>query len=317
MKRFLFSNGMDLGKGLNSLFKPGASGSVPSPHVIHEEPRLQHIRPSIMRPVKRESHHESIFHLEVDRIKPNPYQPRISFNEEELERLAASVKEFGILQPIIVSKLITETENGTRVEYQLVAGERRLMAAKRARLERIPAIVRKGGTSKTKLELALIENIQRSNLNPIEAARAYAKLQEEFGLTQKEIAERVGKSRESIANAMRLLTLSEDIQRALAEGKLSESHARHLLSLPFERRREYFERLTKEGMSARKIREKITSERIPDPARRYLERKLEEKFGVPASVSKNGARGKITMQFYSEEEYRELTKKLLEGEISE
>ncbi len=310
---------MDLGKGIHSLFRP-SGGATPPPHIIHQEDevRLKHIRPNFPRTARRHEHaQESVFHIEVDRIKPNPYQPRVSFDAAALEELASSVREFGVLQPIIVSKTVTESDTGTRVEYQLVAGERRLMAAKRAGLERIPAIVKKVDAPKAKLEIALIENLQRTDLNPMEAAKAYARLQEEFGLTQKEIAERVGRSRESVANAMRLVSLPKEIQDALAEGKLSESHARHLLSLPPEKRGEFFERLVKEGMTARKTREKIASERTPDPERGYLERKFEEKFGVPVSISRHGPRGKITMQFYSEEEYRALTKKLLAGDERE
>lgn len=322
---------MSFGKGLNSLISPSGSSasggkaqsnqrhshSTPPPHILHEEIYLAPLHrkekndQSPLRLNENDSRRESVFQIETEKIQPNPYQPRTSFAEKELEELASSVREFGVLQPVVVSKIVRETDTGTRVEYQLIAGERRLMAAKRAGLERIPAIVRKGDTSKVKFELALIENLQRSNLSPLESARAYQRLQEEFGLTQKAIATRVGKSREVVANTMRLLSLPPYLMEALREGKISESHARHLLSIPRESQKELYLRLINEGMSTRRMKEKINEEKTPDPERRYLERKFEEKFGVPVSIAKNGARGKITIQFYSEEEYRSLLKELL------
>ncbi len=210
---------MSLGKGLNSLIAPGSGEDhgAPLPMPVHrEEIRASHPREVLNTPTHSfEKKHtanaapkqESIFHIEVEKIVPNPYQPRKVFNAEEIQELADSIKEFGVLQPISVSKVVKETSSGTRVEYQLVAGERRLKAAKLAGLPRVPAIIRKGDTPKMKLELALIENIQRSNLNPLESARGYARLQDEFNLTQKDIAARVGKSRETVANTMRLLNL--------------------------------------------------------------------------------------------------------------
>src|SRR3989344_808909 len=127
-----------------------------------------------------------VFLIEVDKISPNPQQPRRDFDETALQELAASIREFGILQPIVVTKLEKETELGTQIEYQLIAGERRWRASKMAGLERIPAIIKSVNLAKDRLELAIIENVQRENLNAIEAARAYARLQDEFGLTQRE-----------------------------------------------------------------------------------------------------------------------------------
>src|SRR3989344_4719501 len=164
----------------------------PTPRLI-EEKRYEKLLPT-----------DAIFQIEVERITSNPHQPRREFNEEALKELANSIREFGVLQPLVVSKIERETENGTSVEYELIAGERRLMASKLAGLRTVPAIVRSTSSDKEKLELAIIENIQRADLNPIETARAFAKLQDEFKLTQREIAARLGKSREAVANSVRL-----------------------------------------------------------------------------------------------------------------
>lgn len=252
-----------------------------------------------------------IFHIEVEKIKPNPYQPRRDFNEEGLNELSQSIREFGIIQPLVVSKVVKESEAGTQVEYQLVAGERRLMAAKIAGLERVPAIIKRIASERDKLELALIENVQRSNLNPIEAAKAYSRLQDEFNLTQREIAARIGKSREVIANTLRLLNLPLNIQEAILWGKLTESQARELLAISdIKKRDEVFQTIVrgKEKGAARQVAD--------DPEKIYWERQLEEKLGAPVKVIKQGDRGKMVIQFFSKEEWREILKKLL-GEDSE
>ncbi len=142
--------------------------------------------------------------IEVEKIKPNPYQPRKHFDNESLKELAESIREYGILQPLIVSRVEKETEFGRAVEYQLIAGERRLRAAQLLGLERVPAIIRPSLEERQKLEAAIIENIQRSDLNPLETARGFAKLADEFGLPQREIADRIGKSRAYVANMLRL-----------------------------------------------------------------------------------------------------------------
>lgn len=315
---------MSLGKGLNSLIAPGSGENqgVPSPMPIHHKevrtssPREINQAPRHTRPDPREARQEAIFHIEVEKIVPNPYQPRKVFNEEEIQELAESIKEFGVLQPISVSKVVKETSSGTRVEYQLVAGERRLKAAKIAGLPRIPAIIRKGDTPKMKLELALIENIQRSNLNPLESARGYARLQDEFDLTQKDIALRVGKSRETVANTMRLLNLPSHIQMALEEGKINESQARTLISVESSHEQEMiFERMLSGTLTARKARERIQKTQTPDPERIYWQKRLEERTGLPVEIEKKGTRGKVSLQFYSDEEFQNILRVL--GETPE
>lgn len=256
---------------------------------------------------------DSIFHIEVEKIKPNPYQPRHIFKEADLDELTASVREFGILQPLVVSKMTRDTPAGTTVEYELVAGERRLLAAKRAGLERVPAIVRAVDSRRTKLELALIENVQRSDLSPLEAARAYAKLQEEFGLTQREIALRVGKSREAVANALRLLQLSPEMLAALGDGRINETQARALLSVEdLTARTARFRDLLAGRTDARGPRVRTSSpHREPSPEDLHAARALEERFGAPVKVVREKKGGKIVISFYSDEEYEGLRARLL------
>ena len=260
---------------------------------------------------------ESVFQIEVEKIKPNPFQPRHEFNAEELEGLAQSIREFGVIQPLVVSKIFKETETGTDVEYQLIAGERRLRAAKIAGLERIPAIVRKIDSNKTKLEMALIENLQRHNLNPIESAKAYSRLQDEFGLTQKEIAIRVGKSREVIANTMRLLNLPSYVQEALMQNKLNESQARALLGIQgMEEQRRVFENILSNKLSVRAVKtEAQKTEPAADPEAIYWQKRLEENLGVPIKISKHGGKGKVAIEFYSDEEWHGVLEKLLGKEL--
>lgn len=254
---------------------------------------------------------EAIFHIEVEKIKPNPYQPRKIFNEEELQELSQSIREYGIIQPLLVSKVITETDTGTGVEYQLIAGERRLMAAKLAGFERVPVIIRQAESKQTKFELALIENIQRSNLNPMESARAYARLQDEFELTQREVAARVGKSREVVANTLRLLSLPAQIQEALAGGKINESQARALLAIsdPNEQNK-IFVQLASGAISVRAMQAEAKNPARANPEIQYWKKKLEEFFGAPVDITKRGARGKLTVQFYSDDEWQSLLDRL-------
>ncbi len=260
-------------------------------------------------------HHEAIFLIEVDEIKPNPHQPRRNFDEESLKELAASIQEFGILQPILVSKIEQETENGTKVSYQLIAGERRFMAAKMLGLERVPAIIKKIDLEANRLEIAIIENIQRADLNPIESARAFAKLQDEFRLTQREIAQRVGKSREAVANTLRLLSLPSNIQDALAQKKINESQARTLLAVSdLNQQQALFEELLNNDLSVRDLREKINPNENAgqsiDPEKKYLENQLEEALGTKVQISKNQNKGKIVIKFFSPEELDAIIKKI-------
>ena len=281
---------------------------------------------SVPRPVRNDfevsaknQRDEAVFQIEVDKIRPNPHQPRREFDEVALRELASSIREFGVIQPIVVTKVETESESGSMVEYELIAGERRLMASKLAGLRTVPVVVRRASTDREKLEVAIIENIQRQDLNPIETAKAFARLQDEFKLTQREIAARLGKSREAVANAVRLLHLPLEIQTAVSSGQLSESQARLLLSLSdIGEQNKLFNEIIGNKLSVREIRTRISrkkSEMEPqvaytDPETSALRERLEEFLGTKVDLKDEGDAGRITINFYSKEELRGILQKL-------
>lgn len=265
------------------------------------------------------SKQDAVFQIEVDKIFPNPHQPRRYFDEVALNDLASSIREFGIIQPLVVTKILKETENGTDVTYQLIAGERRLMAARKVGLRTVPAIVKQVSMDRERLELAIIENIQRENLSPLEAARSYARLQDEFGLTQREIAIRMGKSRETIANTLRLLNLPSDIQQALEEGKINESHARLLLQVTDQaKQREMLNSILHFKPSVRELKAKLRQEKsggygYANPELNSLQSRLEEVLGTRVQISDEGEKGRIMISYYSPEELNGLINKLSGG----
>jgi len=250
--------------------------------------------------------------VEVDRIERNPRQPRQQMDPEELRELADSVREHGLLQPLVVTRLATEGEE----RYQVIAGERRLEAARLAGLDRVPVMVREVTPEET-LELALVENLQRADLNPLEAAAAYQRLMGEFGLTQEQVATKVGKSRPAVANALRLLGLPEDVKAALARGEISEGHARALLGLPDEaERRSALAEVLQGRLSVRSTEEMV---RRRDEARERRERSqsaqeeiraVEDAFraalGTRVTLVRRGEGGHLVIYFYSEEQLQAL-----------
>ncbi len=262
-----------------------------------------------------------IFYIEVDKIILNPYQPRKEFDQEALKELSISIREFGILQPLVVSKIEEETETGTKVSYQLIAGQRRLMASKIAGLKTVPVVIRNALKKTEALEMAIVENIQRADLNTIETARAYSRLSDEFGLTQREIAARLGKSREVIANALRLLSLPTEIQEAISKGKINESHARLLLQVEEpDKQMDIFNKIINDNLGVRDIRlhikqnkgidskeKSITAE---DLELKRLEKDLSEFLGAPVNVEFSRAGGKIVIHFYSPEEAKGIANKI-------
>jgi ParB family chromosome partitioning protein len=262
------------------------------------------------------SKNEAVFYLETNKIKPNDHQPRRHFDDEALADLAASIREFGIIQPLVVTKIEREVPNGTEVEYELIAGERRLKAAKLAGLERVPAIIRVVDVMRERLELAVIENLQRENLSPIEMARAFARLQEEFRMTQREIATRLGKSREVVANTMRLLDLPAYIQEAVEKGQVSESHGRLLLAIEDPAAQQaLFHDLLNQHMTTRELRRRMAfvnrKEPVPaatavSPELKQFEERLKNELGAPVSIRTSGDGGKITIDFYSAEELEQI-----------
>ncbi len=259
-------------------------------------------------------HQNAIFHIEVEKIKSNPLQPRKEFDQESLKELAASIREFGILQPIVVSKIEIEKEFGADVEYQLIAGERRLMAAKMLGWERVPAIVRRIETKANQLEMAIVENLQRENLNSVETARAYAKLQDEFGLTQREVAARMGKSRETIANALRLLSLPTEIQDAIAKNQINESQARLLMTIEDQsQQQQLFKELIEKSLSVRELKQRISGKiqnTTIDPEMLGLQEKLTELLGAKVRIENGQKEGKIIISFYSPEEIQGIIQKI-------
>lgn len=251
-----------------------------------------------------------IIEVELDKIVPNEYQPRKFFNDEKLKELAASIKEQGVIQPIIIHK----AGSG----YQLIAGERRWRASRLAGLKTIPALV-KEATKRELLEMALIENIQREDLNPLEAAEAYRRLQDEFKLTQDDLAKRIGKERSTIANFLRLLGLPKEIKNSLAAGSLSMGHAKALLSL--DRARDQIRAaavMVKKGLSVREA--EALAVRLKNPPKEKktalshelnsLEEKLKKALGTKVSIAATSRGGRITIEYYSNEELDRILDKI-------
>lgn len=244
--------------------------------------------------------------IALDKIEPNPYQPRQHFDQARLEELAQSIKEFGLLEPVIVRR------KGT--VYELAAGERRVRAAQLAGLEEIPAIVRDYDDLEM-MQVGLIENLQRENLNPIEEAEGFRILMDKFGLTQNEVAEAVGKSRPSVANALRLLNLGDEERRLVETGELSVGHAKVLLGVGHSKLRlELARRVVKEGLSVRQLEQLVEkgknvprgTSRKKDPEIAALEDDLQRHLGTKVSLSYRKGTGKISISYYSDEELERL-----------
>ena len=287
---------------------------------VHKERPIPPVPPRSNRVEQQKpSQEDYIFHIEVEKIKPNPSQPRRHFEESALRDLASSIREFGFLQPLVVTKIEHETPTGVDVEYELIAGERRLMASKLLGLTQVPAIVRNVHLEREKLELAVIENIQRENLNPIETARALARLQDEFRLTQREIAAKLGKSREAVANTVRLLSLPMYIQEALEKSQISESHGRLLLAVDDQAsQKKLFDDIMLRGMTTRELKTRVQAARprklsaheaLP-PEVKMMEEKLTMELGTPVKIEHAAGTGKIVITFYSEEELENLVHKI-------
>jgi len=261
-----------------------------------------------------EEEKNNILEVKINEVEPNRDQPRKDFDEEKLKTLADSIKEHGIVQPIIVRK------EGSG--YIIVAGERRWRAAKIAGLKKIPVIV-KELTPREVMEIALIENLQREDLNPIEEAEAYQKLLKEYGMTQEDVARIVGKSRAAIANSVRLLSLAEEIKEMLKEGKLSSGHARTLITIEDrERQKELAEIIIRNNLSVReteKLVSRETKEKKVQPKDQEkkdiemsaLEEKLKSFYGTKVNLSKNANKGKIIIEYYSRDEFDRIIDLLL------
>lgn len=261
----------------------------------------------------KSSYYNSIFWIEVERIKPNPFQPRKEFDEAALKSLAESIRQYGVLQPLTVTKKeIEKPGQGIVVEYELIAGERRLRASKLAGVHQVPCLIRTTEDSDLmKLEMAIIENLQREDLNPVDRAKAFKQLVDNFKLTHHAIAQKIGKSREYVSNTLRILNLPENILKALAEGDIVEGHTRPLLMLADrpEEQRTLFEEITTKRLNVRdseQIARRIALEKARKndltPELMSLEKELSERLGTRVRIERsanNQAGGKVLIEFFS------------------
>ena len=263
---------------------------------------------------------DAIFWIDADKISPNPYQPRREFDEAKLNDLAESIRQYGVLQPLIVTRSeVAKEDGGLAVQYELIAGERRLRASKIAGLTQIPAIIRSSADdARLKLEIAIIENLQREDLNPVDRARAFKRLNSEFHFNNTEIAEKIGKSREYVSNSIRILNLPDEILTALTEGKISEGHTRPLLMVgdkPEEQMTLYkeiiYKRLTvreAESISRRIAVDKIRKkEYAVSPEIIEIEQKLTESLGTRVQIEQKEKGGKILIDFFTQDDLRTIS----------
>ena len=245
--------------------------------------------------------HSTLLELHLEQVHPNALQPRLAFEPDKLEELAASIKENGVIQPIVVRPV-----GGG---YEIVAGERRWRAAQKAGLTKIPAVAQEVSDEKM-LEMALVENIQRDELSPVEEAHAYQLLLDQFGLTQEQVAQRVGRSRTAVTNALRLLRLPSTIQKEVVRGALSMGHARALIPLPKKEQLLLAQQIVQLGLSVRQVERRVQRLQNPpsspptgkDPDVLAAERKLEELWKTRAEIQLHKGRGKIAFYFQSQEE---------------
>jgi len=265
----------------------------------------------------------SVFLIEVDKIKPNSQQPRKEFDEGKLRDLAESIKQYGVLQPLVVTRKETTTDRGIQVDYELIAGERRLRASKLAGLAQVPVVIRRETDEKIKLELAIIENLQREDLNPLDRAEAFKKLIDNFSLKHYEVAARVGKSREYVSNSIRLLALPEEIKNGLVKGELSEGHCRALLMIDDnpDKQMKLYKEIVDRKISVRQAEKasriiidegKEPSEAIGVmPEIREIEKKLSDTLGTKVHVELLRDKGKISINFFSGNELNAFINKII------
>jgi ParB family chromosome partitioning protein len=257
--------------------------------------------------------YDSIFWIEVDKVEPNPYQPRTEFDEERLKALAESIRQYGVLQPLVVTrKEVERADGGLESRYELIAGERRLRASKLIGLKAVPVVIRAGEqTDRMKLELAIIENLQREDLNAIDRAKALHQLIESFGLSHSEVGAKVGRSREYVANSVRLLALPQAIQQAVIDKEITEGHARALLMLndrPQERDTLFREIVLKK--TSVRITEQLARRIATDKIRKHnktpemmeIEKSLTETLGTRVVIENRPKGGRVLIEFFSPED---------------
>ena len=287
-----------LGRGLEALFADQAPVDNSNGEKVLEQ----------SEEVEKSATKDSVIYIDIHQIKPNENQPRKTFDDDKLEDLANSIQEHGIIQPLVVRK--------AGKVYEIVAGERRWRAARKANLKKVPCLIR-DFTDEQNMLIAIIENMQREDLNPIEEAEGLHQMIATFGLTQEEVSKSIGKSRPYIANALRLLKLPAYIQDYVSEGKISQGHARTLITIENEQiQKEICDRITKEGLSVRET-EKIVSSVGKNlkrkPAKKVksantikVEEELKEALGTRIKINENGKKGKIEIEYFSKDELERL-----------
>lgn len=297
-----------LGKGLGAFFGDEVVQEVNEEHVESSEAEHGSAAPGQEEAQKKEKNKTGEIQLKITRIEPSQEQPRKDFNEEQMKELADSIRQYGILQPLLVQK------KGDY--YEIIAGERRWRAAKMAGLKEVPVVIREYNAQQA-VEISLIENVQREDLNPIEEAMAYQRLMQEFHLTQEEIADRVSKNRTTITNSVRLLNLCEEVQKMLMSGQITSGHARALLGIEDgEVQLQIAQRIEKERLSVREV-EKLVKAMGKEPRKkkenqqdealelifRDLEDRMKSVMGTKVNISrKDKNKGRIEIEYYSESE---------------
>ena len=303
-------------------------------HSVHRIYQLLHffsilrVRPLCYNITVMSFRNDAIFWVEVHKISPNPYQPRREFDEARLKELAESIRQYGVLQPLVVTrKEVSKSDGGIAVEYELIAGERRLRASRLAGVEQVPVIIRDGAESDLmKLELAIIENLQREDLNSVDRAQAFRQLADQFHLSHSQVAQKVGRSREYVTNTLRLLLLPEEILSAVSRGALSEGHARTLLILSDkpEEQNVIFREIMLKKLSVREV-ERITRKLATDKVRRKdnidlelieVEKQLTEALGTRVQIAKTDFGGKVTIDYFSTEDLNKILDMMGQGSVS-
>ena len=278
------------------------------------------IPPSARKNVKPEEDSASVFYVETGKVRPNPNQPRKDFDPRAIEELASSIKKYGILQPLLVTKEEKDAPRGLNVEYQLIAGERRWRAARLLNLPQVPVIIKDSFLEdKVKLEMALVENLQREDLNAMEEAEAYIRLQQDFNLTQKEIGERVGKSREVVANSLRLVELPGEMKESLRAGRISRTHARALLAFKdADQQRAMYKQILAGKLVTRDVEEAAASSKAKDSSGKkdnrfeQLEKNLSGTLGTLVFIKNGDKGGRIVIKFTDLGELNKIVKSILD-----
>ena len=265
--------------------------------------------------------YDSVYWIDIDKIKPNPYQPRREFTEEGLRSLADSIRQYGVLQPLVVTRTeVEKSDGGLESIYELIAGERRLRASKLAGLKQLPVVIRSGESNLNKLELAIIENLQREDLNAIDRAKALQQLIEQFGISHAETAAKIGKSREYVSNSLRLLQLPDHMQQAIVNKEISEGHARTLLALndhALERETLFKEIILKklsvraaEGIARSIAQERVRKHHKKTPEMVELEKSLAERLGTRVIIETHAEGGRLLIDFFSPDDLENLAEAL-------